>query len=279
MRLVGQRFRSVLFMPASNARALEKARTLGADAYVFDLEDAVAPDAKDAARSAACEAAASGAYGRATLIIRVNAAGTPWHEADMAAVSQVRTLSILLPKVEDGEVIRSASQQARGLPLWAMIETPKALLKLMQIASADPGLAGLVAGPNDLLKGLGAREDAGRTALLFALSQIVCAARAYRLLALDGVHRHIHDGDGFEASCAQGRTLGFDGRTLIHPNQIAAANRHYGPSPDDLVQARAIIAAYEAAEGKGVIRHDGVMIEALHVEMARHILAQVEGPG
>jgi citrate lyase subunit beta / citryl-CoA lyase len=271
VRLVTRPRRSLLFMPASNARALEKARTLGADGYIFDLEDAVSPENKAMAREQACAAVRDGDYGKAELIIRVNGPGTSWFEDDMKAADAAQPAAILIPKVESPRDVAEAARHTI-LPLWCMIETPRAILALTEIAAA-PQVACLVAGANDLLKELGGELDSDRSALLFSLSQMVLVARAFGIAAIDGVHGTIKDLEGLEHACAQGRTLGFDGKSLIHPDHIAAANRGFSPTHEQLVQARSIISAYDAASDKGVIVVGGQMIEALHVDMARHMVA------
>lgn len=273
--------RSALYMPGANARALEKARTLDADVLLLDLEDAVAPAAKAEARRLVREALSAGGYGHRELVVRVNGQGTPWQVEDLAAAAASGADAVLLPKVEAAEQVRaaeaalSAHGAPAGLRLWAMIETPRGVLRSAEIAAASPRLACLVAGTSDLVKDLGARHTAGRAEVLTALSLIVLAARAHGLACLDGVHLDLADEAGFEAACLQGRDLGFDGKTLIHPKTIAVANRTFGPSPAELESARRIMVAHAEAEafGQGVVVVDGRLVEGLHVEAARRLLA------
>ena len=223
-------------MPASNARALEKAKTLPADALVFDLEDAVAPDAKESARAMACAAARSGGYGRREIVIRVNGLATPWGEADLAAVAGSGADAVLLPKVEDAEGVREALRvlAAHGAPeslaVWCMLETPRGILRAEAIAAASPRVAALVMGTSDLTKDLHARHTRDRHPLVTSLGLCVLAARAHGLAALDGVHLDLDDEAGFAAACRQAREMGFDGKTLIHPKTIALANEIFAPS-------------------------------------------------
>jgi citrate lyase subunit beta/citryl-CoA lyase len=269
--------RSVLFMPGANARALEKARALPADGLIFDLEDAVAPTAKEAARAAVAAAVAQGGYGRRELVLRVNGLDTEWGEADLAAAASLPIDAALLPKVESAAVVRQSVARlesagaAANLAVWCMIETPRGVLAAAEIAGADPRVAALVMGTSDLSKDLRARDTRDRLALLPSLGIVLLAARAHGLAALDGVHLDLADDEGFAAACAQGRALGFDGKTLIHPKQIAPANAAFAPSPDEVAQARKIIAAHEeaAAAGKGVVVVDGRLVENLHVEAAQ----------
>jgi citrate lyase subunit beta/citryl-CoA lyase len=273
--------RSVLYMPGSNARALEKARTLGADALILDLEDAVAPAAKAEARALVVAALARGGYGDREAVVRVNGAATPWGADDVAAAARSGADAVLLPKVERAEDVRGAERalDAAGAPpslrLWCMIETPRGILAAAEIAAATPRLACLVAGTSDLVKDLRARHTPARTEVLASLSLVVLAARANGLAALDGVHLDLADDAGFEAACRQGRDLGFDGKTLIHPRTIDAANRLFAPAPDEVAAARRIIDAHAEAEraGRGVVVVDGRLVEALHVEEARRTVA------
>lgn len=273
--------RSVLYMPASNARALEKARTLPCDALILDLEDAVAPDAKEAARGAACEAAASGAYGRRVVAVRVNALGSAWHEDDIAAASAAGPDAIVVPKVDSAEQVRAlvAAMEAAGAPahtrLWAMIETPVAVLRALEIAQASPRLGAFVIGTNDLVKELYAEHVPGRANISASLQTILLAGRAAGIVVLDGVHNDVSDEPGFLAECAQGREMGFDGKTLVHPGQVAGANQSFAPSAEAIAQARGLIATFEAGDG-GVVTHNGRMVEALHVDSARRTLAIAE---
>jgi citrate lyase subunit beta/citryl-CoA lyase len=273
--------RSVLYMPSSNAKALEKAKTLPADAVIFDLEDAVAPEAKPHARKAAAAAVSSGAYGKRTLTIRVNGIGTQWHDADLAAAAQAGPHGIVVPKVGSADEVRSlvAAIERAGAPdhtqLWAMVETPAAIFDVRAIATASDRLAVLVMGTNDLVKELYAEHVPGRAPLQTALSLSVLAARAAGVAILDGVYNDVKDLDGFLAECRQGRELGFDGKTLIHPGQVEAANETFAPSARAVEEARGILAAWEARDS-GVVTHNGRMIENLHVESAERTLAIAE---
>ncbi|MCE5245513.1 CoA ester lyase [bacterium] len=279
--------RSVLYMPGSNARALEKARTLPADGLILDLEDAVAPAAKEAAREQVVAELRRGGYGRRELIVRVNGLGTPWREADLAAAATSGADGVALPKVESAEEVREAERAlvAAGAPerlaLWCMIETPRGVLRADEIAGATPRLAGLVMGTSDLVKDLRARHTPQRTETLAALGLCVLAARANGRAILDGVALDLADEAGFEAACRQGRDMGFDGKTLIHPKQIDTANRVFAPSPEEVEAARKIIAAFAEAEaqGKGVVVVDGRLVENLHVENARRALRLAEAIG
>ncbi|MGH3760424.1 HpcH/HpaI aldolase/citrate lyase family protein [Actinophytocola sp.] len=267
--------RSVLYMPGANERALEKARTLPADALILDLEDAVAPDAKVAARERVCAAAASGVYGRREVTIRVNAIGTPWHADDLAAAGKAGPAAVVVPKVDSADEVRSiAAALPEHVQLWAMIETPVAVLRCAEIAAASDRLAALVLGTNDLAKEMLAEQVPGRGPLLGPLSMCVLAARAAGKVILDGVYNDVRDAEGFEAECRQGREFGFDGKTLIHPSQLEPCNRIFAPSAEDVARSRKIIDAFEAArrEGRGVVTVDGRMIENLHVDNARRIL-------
>jgi citrate lyase subunit beta/citryl-CoA lyase len=273
--------RSVLYLPASNERALEKAKSLPVDGLILDLEDAVAPDAKSAARELACAAAASGAYGMRELTIRINGLGSPWHEDDLAAVCAAGPAGIVVPKVSRADEVRSlaSAMTAAGAPehtsLWAMVETPRAILDCVAIGSASERLTVLVLGTNDLVKELGAQVVPGRTPLVTALSMAVLGARAAGVAVLDGVYNDVRDADGFVAECRQGRALGFDGKTLIHPGQVETANRVFAPSDDEVDTARRTIAAFEAAqaEGRAVATLDGRLVESLHVDTAHRVLA------
>jgi len=273
--------RSVLFMPASNARALDKARGLAADGLIFDLEDAVAPDGKRAARDNVAQALAVGGYGRRELILRVNALTTEWGHADMVAAAAMPLNGVLLPKVESADTVQQAEAvladagAPEHLAIWCMIETPLGVLRVEQIAASSPRLAGLVMGTSDLTKDLRARHTRDRQPLLTSLGLCLLAARAYGLTILDGVHLDLADDEGFLAACRQGRELGFDGKTLIHPKTISAANAAFGPSADEIAWARRIIAAHgeAVASGKGVVLVDGQLIENLHVESAHQVVA------
>ncbi len=270
--------RSVLYMPASNERALEKAKTLPVDALILDLEDAVGPDHKQAAREAACAAVASGEYGERELTIRVNGAGTQWHEADLASACAAGPAGIVVPKVGSAKQVKAlvAAMEAHGAPehtrLWAMIETPEAILKARKIARASDRLAVLVMGTNDLVKELRAEHVAGRAPLLTSLSIALLAAREAGVAILDGVYNDVRDAEGFLAECVQGRDLGFEGKTLVHPGQVEPCNATFSPSAEAVEEARGILEAWAAGAGSGVVTHNGRMIENLHVETARRVL-------
>lgn len=276
--------RSVLYLPASNQRALEKARTIDCDAIIFDLEDAVAPDAKPQARQAACDAVASGDYGYRELVVRVNGVGTAWHDDDLAAVCAARPAAIAVPKVSSPEQVRQLVDTFERLGadpqmnLWAMIETPRAIVDADAICSASERLNVVVLGTNDLLNELRAQSVPSRRPLQYALSAAICAARANDKVVLDGVFNDVRDIGGFEQECVDGRVLGFDGKTLIHPGQVGIANRVWAPSADDVARARELIDTFDQAlaEGRGVVTFHGKMIENLHVETARRVLAMHE---
>ncbi len=274
--------RSVLFLPGSNQRALEKARELPADGLIFDLEDAVAPEAKEAARTGVAAALNAGGYAPRERIVRVNPLDSPWGQADLAAIASLPIDAVLLPKVENAERVRLTASllDSFGAPpelaLWCMIETPLGILAAAEIAGASPRIAALVAGTSDLGKDLHARDVPGRLPLLPALGLVLLAARAHGRAALDGVHLNLDDSEGFAAACRQGRDLGFDGKTVIHPSQIAPANIAFSPAEGEVASARRIVAAYAQAAGRGAIRVDGRLVEALHVEEARRTLSLVE---
>jgi len=270
--------RSVLYMPGSNARAMEKARNLAADALILDLEDAVSPDAKEIARMQVCEAAKSRAFGSREVVIRINALETPWGEADLPAVLDARPDAILIPKVSRAADLQNIDAVAGGMALWAMIETPRAILDIGDIAGSSRNLACLVMGTNDLLKDMGGKPLRSRENLTTALSLCVLAARAHNLAAIDGVFNNIADAEGFQAECLRARAFGFDGKTLVHPSQIAPCNEVFAPSGEEVELARRIIAAFDLPEnsGKGAIALDGKMVERLHAEAARRTLAVAE---
>lgn len=273
--------RSVLYLPGSNPRALAKARTLSADGLIFDFEDAVAPEAKDAARASVAAALTEGGYAPRELIVRVNGLDTAWGHADLAIAATLPIDAVLLPKIESADRVRLTVSllDALGAPpelaVWCMIETPLGVLAASEIASASPRLAALVLGTPDLIKDLNASETRDRLPLMTALGLVLLAARAHCRAVLDGVQLDLADAAGFAASCRQGRELGFDGKTVIHPTQIEAANAAFGPSEDDIARARRVVAAYAeaVAAGQGAIRHEGRLVEALHVEAARRTLA------
>jgi citrate lyase subunit beta/citryl-CoA lyase len=273
--------RSVLYMPGANERALEKAKGLAADALILDLEDAVAPDAKAEARERVCAAVGSGAYGARELTIRANGLDTEWHADDVAAIADAGPDAIVVPKIDSVGDVRTveAALEKAGAPdrtrIWAMVETPVAMLRAEEIASASERLAVLVMGTNDLAKELHAEHVPGRQPLLTGLSLCLLAARAAGKVILDGVYNDIGNVEGFEGECVQGRQMGFDGKTLIHPSQLDPCNRIYAPGEAEVERAQTIIAAFEDAEaaGKGVVTVDGRMIENLHVDQARRTLA------
>ncbi len=271
--------RSVLYMPSSNERALEKAKTLACDGLILDLEDAVAPDAKPAAREAACAAAASGDYGRREVTIRVNAADTEWHDADLAAVCAAGPDAIVVPKVDSADAVHALvdAMERHGAPdhtaLWAMVETPRAMLHAESIAGASERLTVLVMGTNDLAKELYAEHVPGRQPLLAGLGLALLAARATGTAILDGVYNDVRNEEGFLAECRQGREMGFDGKTLIHPGQVAGANEAFAPSAQAVEDARGMVAAWEAGRGSGVVTYQGRMVENLHVATAERVLA------
>ncbi len=270
--------RSVLYMPSSNARALEKAKTIPADAIIFDLEDAVAPDAKPTAREQACAAVASGAYGGRELTIRCNGLDTEWGADDLRAACAAGPSAVVVPKVSGAAHLAEVDKQLSGdVRIWAMVETPAAIFAAREIAAFDR-VAVLVMGTNDLAKELRAALVPGRAPLLPHLATALLAARAAGKAVLDGVYNDVKDLEGFEAECVQGAQLGFDGKTLIHPTQVEIANQVWAPSAEEVEQARRVIAAFEEAqrEGRGVVTVDGRMIENLHVDNARRTLAVAE---
>jgi citrate lyase subunit beta/citryl-CoA lyase len=280
--------RSVLYMPGSNARALEKAKTLPVDGVILDLEDAVAPDAKDAARDQVVAAVKAGGFGRREVFIRVNGIDTPWFADDIKAAIAAAPDAILIPKVSTpdqperiGERLLSmhANQHTR---IWAMIETPAAIFNVRAIAAtakdSETRLSGFVLGTNDLAKETRARLVPGRAPMVAWLTACVLAAREYGIDILDGVYNDIANAEGFAQECAQARDFGFDGKTLIHPNQIEPCNAAFSPTADEIAQARAMIAAFDLPEnkGKGVVQIDGRMVERMHAEMARRTVAIAE---
>ena len=271
------RTRSSLYLPANRDSAIAKARTLPADCIILDLEDAVQPDAKPAARAAAVAAMSAGGWGDRAVLLRVNAPGTPWSVDDFAAARSGGFAGVVVPKVASAAAAADAVAQAGGVPLWAMIETPAGVLAAAAIA-AVPGVAALLAGMADLATDLRCRSDAARTPLLYSLSAIVVAARAAGVLAIDGVYTDIRNEAGFVAEAEQGLMLGFDGKSLIHPSQVAPCNAVFSPSAVELSNAEGLIAAYEAglAAGKGVTTYNGKLVEVLHVAEARRLLALAE---
>ncbi|WP_406829826.1 CoA ester lyase [Pedococcus sp. KACC 23699] len=270
--------RSVLYMPASNERALEKAKSLPVDSLILDLEDAVAPDAKGQARENACAAARSGEYGSREVTIRVNGIGTTWHADDLAAVCAAGPDAVVVPKVGSAQEVRALveAMEAAGAPehtaLWAMVETPAAMLHCEEIASASPRLTVLVMGTNDLAKELQAEHVPGRQPLLTGLGLCLLAARATGTVILDGVYNDVRDAEGFKAECLQARQLGFDGKTLVHPGQVEPCNEVFAPSAEAVEEARGILQAWEDGAGAGVVTYGGKMVESLHVDTARRVL-------
>jgi citrate lyase subunit beta/citryl-CoA lyase len=280
--------RSVLYMPGSNARALEKAKTLPADGVIFDLEDAVAPDAKAVARDQVAAAVKAGGFGAREVFVRINGIDTPWSADDLAAAAAAAPDAILIPKVSTAEQLERIGRRLLDMHtdhrtrVWAMIETPTAIFNVRSIAAAatdsETRLAGFVLGTNDLAKETRARILPGRAPMLPWLTTCLLAAREYGIDILDGVFNDIADMEGFAAECAQARDLGFDGKTLIHPNQIEPCNAAFSPTPAEVAQARKMIAAFDLPENKdkGVVQIDGRMVERMHAEMARRTVAIAE---
>ena len=269
--------RSVLYMPSSNERALEKAKTLPADAIIFDLEDAVAPDAKGLARAQAVAAVGSSDYGKRVLTIRCNGLDTPWGADDVVAAAAAKPDAIVIPKVSGPDHLRQIADLAGDARIWAMVETPAALFAVREIA-AFPQVDVLVMGTNDLAKELRASLVPGRAPLAPHLATALLAAREAGKLILDGVYNDVKDAEGFEAECLQGMQMGFDGKTLVHPTQVDIANQVWAPSADEIDYARRVIEAFEEAtrDGRGVVTVDGRMVENLHRDNALRTLATAE---
>lgn len=267
-------YRSALYIPGSKDRALDKARGLPVDVILFDLEDAVSPDAKVAARDTLFAALADDGYGTRLKIVRINGLDTPWGAADASAVAAMNCDAILLPKVNGPADVDALAKLVPDLPIWAMMETPQGILNAAAIA-AHPRIAGFVLGTNDLAKDLNSRT---RTALMTSLQMCLLAAKAAGIVALDGVYNAFKDEDGLRAECTEGRDMGFDGKTLIHPAQVAIANAAFGPTDDEIDLARRQIAAFDAAEaeGQGVAVVDGRIVENLHIVTARATLAKAD---
>ena len=275
--------RSVLYMPGANIKALEKAKSLAADVVILDLEDAVAPEAKVEARHAVALAVKAGGYGKREVVVRVNSLTSLWGADDLDAVVEARPDAILIPKISSAADVLAASEamDALGAPqdmgLWAMIETPLAILDIKDIAASSltTRLSAFVMGTNDLAKETRARQTPDREPFWFALSASVTAARLYGLAIIDGVHNDITNTEGFMRTCEQGLNFGFDGKTLIHPSQIEPCNEIFSPSADEIAYARAVIAAFEAPQNvaKGVLKVDGKMTELLHRDMALQTVA------
>jgi len=277
-------FRSVLYIPGSKDRALEKATTLPVDAIIFDLEDAVAPDEKANARATLKTALTGKDYGARAKIVRINGFDTEWAEDDLAVIAEARPEAVLLPKVNCAADVQALAErldsreETAQTRIWTMMETPLGMLNAAEIATASPRMAGFVMGTNDLAKEIGSRFRADRLAMQTGLGLCLLAARACGLVAVDGVYNAFKDEDGLRAECAQGRDMGFDGKTLIHPAQVAIANEAFAPSGDEIELARRQIAAFEQAEarGQGVAVVDGKIVENLHVVTARQVLAKAE---
>jgi citrate lyase subunit beta/citryl-CoA lyase len=280
--------RSVLYMPGSNTRALEKAKTLAADGVILDLEDSVAPDAKESARQQVADAVKAGGFGAREVFIRVNGVDTPWHADDLAAAAQAAPDAILVPKVSNPETLELIGRRLfdmhsdHKIRIWAMIETPLAIFNILAIAAeardSESRLAGFVMGTNDLAKDTRARLVPGRAPMLPWLTTCIAAARIHGIDILDGVYNDIGNADGFQIECTQGVELGFDGKTLIHPNQIEPCNKAFSPSAEEVAWARKMIAAFDLPENKakGVVSIDGRMVERLHADMARRTVAIAE---
>lgn len=280
--------RSVLYMPGSNARALEKAKTLPADGVILDLEDSVAPDAKEAARRQVADAVKAGGFGAREVIIRTNAVDTPWHAEDLAAAAQAAPDAILIPKVQSAETLEMIGRRLLDMHtpmktrVWAMIETPLAIFNILSIAAeardSEARLSCFVLGTNDLAKDTRARLVPGRAPMLPWLTTVIAAARIHGVEVLDGVYNDLSDTNGFAAECQQGVELGMDGKTLIHPNQIEPCNKAFSPTEAEVEWARKMIAAFDLPDNrsKGVVSIDGRMVERLHAEMARRTVAIAE---
>jgi len=277
--------RSVLYMPGSNARAIDKARTLPVDGVILDLEDAVAPEAKEQARAQVADAVKAGGFGPREVFIRVNGIDTPWHADDLTAAAHAGPDAILVPKIFTVEQLERVGQRLLDMKtdlktrVWAMIETPIAIFNIQSLAAeahdSETRLAGFVLGTNDLAKETRARLMPGRAPMVSWLATCLLAAHGHGIDILDGVYNDLSDATGFEAECAQARDMGFDGKTLIHPNQVAACNSVFSPSEDEVAQARAIIAVFDLPENKnkGVVRIDGRMVERMHADIARRTVA------
>jgi citrate lyase subunit beta / citryl-CoA lyase len=280
MRRTSRPRRSILYVPGSNERALEKAKTVAADGLIFDLEDAVAPAAKEGARRNALKAVEAGEYGARELIIRINALETPWGHDDLAAAAGSGADAVLIPKVESAETVLSARAVMKDAgavserAIWCMIETPRGVLRAEEIADADPHIAALVAGTADLAKGLRCAHTRDRSSLITSLEMCLLAGRAAEISVIDGIHMDLEDDEGFSFSCRQGAEMGFDGKTLVHPKQLEQANQAFSPSKDEIARSHKIITAYEEAEknGQGVVIVDGKLVERLHIENAHRLI-------
>jgi citrate lyase subunit beta/citryl-CoA lyase len=277
--------RSVLYMPGSNARALEKAKTLPADGVILDLEDSVAPDAKETARQQVADAVKAGGFGTREVFIRTNGVDTAWFSEDLTAAAQAAPDGIVVPKISSPEQLEQIGQRLldtgtdHKTRIWAMIESPLAVFNVLSIAAcakdSETRLAGFVMGTNDIAKDTRARQVPGRWPMIGWLMNCIAAARIYGIDVLDGVYNNIGDAEGFVKECEQGRDMGFDGKTLIHPNQIEPCNKVFSPSPEEVAWARTMIGAFDLPENKtkGVVSIDGKMVERLHAEMARRTVA------
>jgi citrate lyase subunit beta / citryl-CoA lyase len=277
--------RSVLYMPGSNARAIEKARTLPADAVILDLEDSIAPDAKAAARQQVVDAVKAGGFGTREVVVRVNGLDTPWHVDDVTAAAHAAPDAILVPKISTPQQLEAIGQRLLDMHanlrtrIWAMIETPIAIFNILSLAAeaddSESRLTAFVMGTNDLAKDTRARIVPGRAPMVPWLMQCIAAVRVYGVDIIDGVYNDLGNAEGFARECGEARDMGFDGKTLIHPNQIEACNAAFSPSADDVAQAQKIIAAFDLPENKnkGVVAIDGRMVERLHAEMARRTVA------
>ena len=277
--------RSVLYMPGSNARALEKAKTLPADGVILDLEDSVAPDAKESARQQVCDTVKAGGFGPREVFIRTNAIDTPWFSDDLTAAAQAAPDGIVVPKISSPDQLETIGQRLLDMStnhktkIWAMIESPLAVFNVLPIAAcardSETRLAGFVLGTNDIAKDTRARQVTGRWPMIGWLMNVIAASRIHGIDVLDGVYNNIGDAEGFVKECEQGRDMGFDGKTLIHPNQIEPCNMVFSPSDEEVAQARKWIAAFDLPENKskGVVSIDGKMVERLHADMARRTVA------
>lgn len=276
--------RSVLYMPGSNARALEKGKSIPADGLILDLEDAVAPDAKEAARTQVSSVVRGGGFGKREIIIRTNGIGTPWFEEDVIAAATCGPDAVLIPKVDSAATIQAVERifmecgAPSGLPIWCMMETPRGMLRAEEIASASPRVQCLVLGTSDLAKELDCAHTRERLPMVTSLGLCMLAARASGISILDGVFLDLDDDEGFEYACRQGAEFGFDGKTLIHPKTVEITNRVFTPSTKDVEWSRKIITAHTeaATQGKGVVVVDGKLIENLHVDSARRLVARAE---
>jgi len=272
--------RSLLYMPASNSRALEKSIDLPADVLIFDLEDSVSPEKKDLARNEAIRAVNSGDYGAKELLVRVNGIGTEWIENDIKALVSSGAHGILVPKVSSAKDIMLIEDYLntygakKDFSIWAMMETPQGVLLSNEIAKVSKRLVGYCVGTADLSKDLGCSHPPDRSPMILSLQMVILAAKANGLIVIDGVHIDLEDSEGYRESCIQGKSLGFDGKSLIHPKQIELANTFFSPSENEINNAKEIISAHEVAlkEGKGVITHNGKLVEVLHVEQAKNLL-------